>query len=238
MNPSKLDIVIFDQAESCPYIDGQTARMPLRMPIGPVTAQEIDSRLSAGHRRTGEFVYQTQCPTCRACEPLRVACGEYEFSRNAKRVLKRNDGKLEQKFGPLVCDPTRIALFNKHRRERGLAKRDNDIDCKEYEWGFVKTCFESFEMSYWLDGKLVCIAVCDLGATSMSAVYTFYDPDLSSQGIGTYSILKQIEYCQSQGIEHLYLGYYVADSPHMSYKSRFLPQQRLINQEWVEFRKA
>lgn len=237
MNPSKRDIVIFDQVESCPYIAGETARMPLRMPIGRVSPAEVDLRLENGHRRTGEFVYQTQCPTCRACEPLRIDCDEYPLSKNSKRVLRRNDLIFQQKMGPLVCDDVRIDLFNKHRRLRGLAKEDADIDRVEYEWGFVKTCFDSFEITYWHGDQMVCLAVCDLGATSLSAVYTFYDPEFPASGIGTYSILKQIEYCQQHRLRHLYLGYYVADSPHMKYKSRFLPQQRLIDDQWVDFKK-
>ena len=112
--------------------------------------------------------------------------------------------------GPLQSDPQRIALFNKHRRLRSLAKKDTDIDVEEYVWGFVRSCFESFEISYWFEDQLACLAVCDLGATSMSAVYTFFDPELKSDGLGTYSILKQIEYCRTQNLRFLYLGYYVA----------------------------
>ena len=236
MNTSELnDIVIFDQAESCPYLPGKTARMPLRMPVGRVGPDEIDQRLAEGHRRTGEFVYQTKCPNCQACEPIRILCQRYEFSRNAKRTIKRGDEQLQQKFGSLVCDQQRVTLFNKHRRLRGLSKLDKDIDSEEYEWGFVRSCFQSFEISYWYDGELAAVAVCDRGASSLSAVYTFYDPDLSEYGIGTYSILKQIEYCQQEGLKHLYLGYYVADCNNMKYKARFVPQERMVQGRWQEF---
>ena len=134
-----------------------------------------------------------------------------------------------------MADDQRVALFNKHRKLRGLAKRDADIDVEEYIWGFVRSCFESFEITYWQDDRLVCLAVCDRGNNSMSAVYTFFDPDMKSAGLGTYSILKQIEYCDRNNLRHLYLGYYVAKSPHMQYKSRFVPNERLIDGKWVRF---
>ena len=95
----------------------------------------------------------------------------------------------------------------------------------------------SFEMAYWQRDHLVALAVCDRTECSLSAVYTFYDPDLSDFGIGTYSILKQIEFCQQHDLSFLYLGYYIAQSPHMAYKSRFLPQERLIDGQWVLFEK-
>ena len=229
------DIVIIDEQEPCPYLEGETARMPLRMPVGKINLDEADERLADGHRRTGEFVYKTKCPTCIACQPVRINCLEYKFSKNQKRVFSRNDSSFRIETGPLIADAKRVALFNKHRRIRGLAKRDHDIDTEEYIWGFVRSCFDSFELTYWLDGQLLCVAVCDRGKTSLSAVYTFFDPDFARESLGTYSILKQIEYCQQRELPYLYLGFFVEDSPHMVYKRRFMPQERLIDGEWRQF---
>lgn len=226
------DIVIIDETEQCPYLEGQTARMPLRMPLEKITREVADRRLAEGHRRTGEFIYQTNCPNCSACEPIRLDIGRFHFSRNHQRTLKRGNRKFQQVIGPLQSDAQRVALFNKHRRLRGLAKRDTDIDVEEYTWGFVRSCLDSFEIAYWLEQRLVGLAVCDIGRQSLSAVYTFYDPDLKSASLGTYSILKQVEYCQQQKLQYLYLGYYVAGSTHMKYKSRFVPNERLVNGRW------
>ena len=232
------DIVVFDRTEPCPYLEGEVARMPMRMPIGRISLWQTDWRLAAGHRRTGEFIYQTRCPSCNACQPARVVCNDYVFSKNAKRVLAKNDPLFKQTFSPPSSDTDRIALFNLHRRDRGLANNDSDIDHEGYEWGFVRSCMNSFEIAYWQEDQLVCVALCDLGKTSLSAVYTFYDPKFADNSIGTYSILKQIQYCQKRGLEHLYLGYYVQDSPHMRYKARFAPQDRLINGQWKRFEKG
>ena len=229
------DIVVYDRTEPCPYLDGEVARMPMRMPMGRVSLWQTDWRLAAGHRRTGEFIYQTNCPSCSACQPARVICKDYVFSKNAKRVLSKNDQQFDQKFSAPCSNQARIDLFNLHRTSRGLSVNDSDIDHEGYEWGFVRSCMNSFEIAYWQDQRLVCVALCDLGKTSLSAVYTFYDPEFAENSIGTYSILKQIQYCQNRGLEHLYLGYYVADSPHMHYKARFAPQERLIDGQWKRF---
>ena len=235
-SPSRFsnDIVIIDETEPCPYLEGETARMPLRMPVGKISLAEADERLAEGHRRTGEFVYKTRCPNCCACLPVRIDCSEYEFSRNQRRVLRRNDSLFQNRSGPLVAEQQRVELFNKHRRVRGLARKDHDIDLEEYIWGFVRSCFDSFELTYWVDDRLVCLAVCDRGKESISAVYTFFDPDITRESLGTYSILKQIEYCRERELRYLYLGYYVENSPHMAYKERFLPQERMIGHQWTK----
>ena len=97
--------------------------MPLRMPLGKITLEQADQRLAEGHRRTGEFIYQTNCPACKACEPIRLDVFEFEFSRNQRRILSKGDRRFQQLIGPLQSDPQRIELFNKHRRQRGLAKK-------------------------------------------------------------------------------------------------------------------
>ena len=105
MKPTKAtDIVIIDETESCPYLEGKTARMPLRMPLGKITLDEADQRLAEGHRRTGEFVYQTNCPDCTACEPIRLDCFEFQFSRNQRRALNKGNRKFRQETGPLQSD--------------------------------------------------------------------------------------------------------------------------------------
>jgi len=110
------DIVIIDEPEPCPYLSGETARMPLCMPLTKINAAHADLRLKCGYRRTGEFLYRTNCPNCKACESIRVDVNAFRFSKNARRVLNRGDRRFEQTIGELGSDVDRIRLFNKHRR--------------------------------------------------------------------------------------------------------------------------
>jgi arginine-tRNA-protein transferase len=126
-------------------------------------------------------------------------------------------------------------MFNRHRHVRGLSSGENPIDLEDYGWGFVRSCFDSFEIGWYLDGRLVCLSVVDRGEESMSAVYTFYDPELRGDSLGTFAILRQLELCKAWGLKWLYLGYYVEDCEHMNYKSRFLPHERLDGNVWKRF---
>ncbi len=55
---------------------------------------------------------------------------------------------------------------------------------------------------------------------------------------GTYTILKQWQHCVAEGIPYLYLGLYVAESAHLSYKANFVPHERRIEGVWTRFERA
>jgi leucyl-tRNA---protein transferase len=63
-------------------------------------------------------------------------------------------------------------------------------------------------------------------------VYAFYDPEIERRSLGTFMILDHIERARLSGQPHLYLGYWVAGSAKMDYKTRFFPQEHLGPAGW------
>jgi len=229
------EAVVLDRPSRCPYLIGRTARMPLRLPIRELTRSELDQRLEAGDRRQGLVLYRTECPSCRACEPIRVDVPRFVPNRSFRRVKLRGDRLLKTELGPPIADARRLELYETHKRERGLADEATPIDAEDYRAFLVSTSCESFELRYYLGGDLVGVGITDRGETGLSAVYCFFDPRHERLSLGTYSILKQIELCARLGLRWLYLGLYIADSDHMRYKARFRPHERLIDGHWVRF---
>ena len=232
------DYIVYDEPEKCPYLPDRVARMPLRMPISSISLEETDDRFEQGERRSGRFVYRTHCDNCNACEPIRIPVAQFKLNRTQNRVFKRGESLITTVFEVPQIDDERVMLFNKHRNQRGLSHDGTNINEEGYSAFLVDSCLETVEMSYWLDGQLVGVAIVDLGETSISAVYCFYDPDHSDLSLGVYSILKQLELCRQRSANYLYLGFYVRNSIHMEYKQRYRPPRTKDRWQMGAFRQG
>jgi arginine-tRNA-protein transferase len=226
--------LVWNETSRCPYLAEQTARLPLRLPMRRLKPAEFGTRLAAGDRRQGLLLYRPSCPSCAACEPIRLDTEAFTPSRTQRRILARGDATLQMLIGRPAVTPDKVALYNRHKLERGLLTGDGLIDAEGYEQFLVETCTDTIELRYVLNGLLVGVAVTDRAGDALSAVYCFYDPGFARLSLGTYSILKQLALCRQWGLRYLYLGLFVAGSPAMAYKARFLPHERLIGGEWTK----
>ena len=102
--------------------------------------------------------------------------------------------------------------------------------------------YHSFVASDWshtefyefrLHQRLLAVAVSDYLDDAWSAVYTFFDPDESARSLGTYAILWQIAEADQQGLDWLYLGYWVRECAKMAYKANFRPHQIFSTGRWL-----
>jgi arginine-tRNA-protein transferase len=229
------ELVVHDELQPCPYLEDRVSRLPLRIPARGLERQELEMRLERGDRRQGLFLYRPACPGCVACEPIRLDLRSFAPNRSQRRTLARGDQVLSVELGEPVADAERVALYNRHKALRGLSAGQGEVDVRSYREFLAMSCCDTLEIRYRLGGELVGIAIADRSSEALSAVYCYYDPGHERLGLGTYSILKQLELCRLWGLRYLYLGLYIAESVHMRYKARFLPHERLLDGVWVAF---
>lgn len=225
--------VIWDQPEPCPYLPGQTARFPLRVPAARLSPTELDEQLAAGDRRSGRMNYRTECPACTACEPIRVSIPDFVASKSQRRVWSRNHGEVRVMLGPARVDDARVALFNRHKLERGLSRSGEPMTASAYRQWLVDSNCDTREVTYWVGERLVAVSVLDLGETAASSVYHYFDPDESRRSMGVYSALAEMAWLRGLGKRWYYLGLYVGECTHLAYKADYRPNERLVGGAWV-----
>lgn len=230
------EIVVHDQEEPCLYLPGRRARQPLRQPIRRLTPAELDARLEAGDRRAGSLLYNQACPSCAACEPLRVDVRAFAPSRAQRRAQAKGDAAVTVQVGPIEVDEARLALYRAHQSGRHL-DRDGQppLDALGYESFFAVSCADGFEVRYLVDGELAAVAITDRGARALSAVYTYWDPARAALSLGTYSILTQLAIARELGLDWVYLGLAIRENHSMAYKLAFKPHERRIGGVWRRF---
>lgn len=218
--------------EACPYLPGQVARMPLRLPLRPVYGARFDRLLDAGDRRAGPFLYRTACASCSACEPLRIPVARFQPTPSQRKVHKRN-ADLRLEVGKARITARHLELFNRHKLERGLGQAPSDAT--DYRLQFLETCVDTREVRYLRGDRLVAVSLLDVGERAASSVYHYFDPDESRRSLGVFSVLAELALCASWSVEWYYLGLYVAGCRSLRYKADYFPHERRIGGEWRLF---
>jgi arginine-tRNA-protein transferase len=107
-------------------------------------------------------------------------------------------------------------------------------DRESFESFLCDSPMESMCMDFYFGQKLVLSGLIDVCPNAVSLVYSWYDPDDTRRSLGKYFILRAIDWCRENGIDYCYLGYYIAESRKMNYKTAFRPCQILNpDGEWI-----
>lgn len=232
------DLRLFHTGQhDCGYWPERQARDLVLDPRDPRLPQWYALALGWGFRRSGDIVYRPHCAACRACTPVRIPVAAFSPDRSQRRCLRRNADLVMR-----VCRAERtdevFALYRRYLGARHAGGGMDDHGAPEFDQFLVgswsTTRFLEFREGRG-DGPLLAVAVTDITDDALSAVYTFYDPGQPARGLGTYAILKQLEWAAREGREHLYLGYWIAGHRKMDYKRRFRPLEAFDGRQWRPF---
>jgi arginine-tRNA-protein transferase len=217
---------------SCSYLDDQEATTLFVDPRQPVD-KALYSQLSAlGFRRSGDHIYRPHCAHCEACIPARIPVCEFTRSRGQKRIWQRNQDLR------IVCtdEISDDEAFDLYRRYISLRHSDGDMYPPEREQfeAFLNNVWDCTRYSRFYDeATLVAVAVVDALEDGLSAIYTFFDPEVAKRSLGVYAILWEVEQARELGLEYLYLGYWIKNCQKMAYKSDYRPLQVYVKNRWT-----
>ncbi len=208
----------------CPYLPEQTARDRAFL-TDALPPRLYHGLMDAGFRRSGKVVYQPTCKSCRACRPVRVRVGDFLPSKSQRRTLRRNaDLKIE--VGPLEPTEEKFDLYCRYQSVRH-GERDH-LDWSSFVDFLYDSPVDTVEFTYrGGDNRLLGVGICDECEPSLSSVYFYFDPLERRRGLGTFGVLREIEYCRDNEIPNYYLGFWIRGCDAMRYKTTFRPYQEL-----------
>ncbi len=213
--------------QPCPYLDGRMERK-LFTALQGEHAQRLNDTLSKqGFRRSQNVLYRPSCAECSACLSARIRVADFRPSRSQRRILKRNAELRRNATSPWATED-QFQLFRRYLDSRHADGGMADMDIFEFAAMIEETPIKSRVIEYTRPARegehgrpLAAVCLTDVFDDGLSMVYSFYDPDLQAQSLGTQVILDHIAIAREAGLPFVYLGYWVPGSRKMGYKAGF-----------------
>jgi arginine-tRNA-protein transferase len=185
------------------------------------------------------MMFHPQCPSCRACQSLRVDVAKFKPNRSQRRAWKMNDGVVQVRVGPPSVTRAKLELYDRFHAFQTDARdwpEHPPKDVESYRESYVHNPPFTEEWNFFLKGRLIGVGYADRLPRSMSAIYFFYDPEERRRSLGTYNVLCLLAECGRVQLPHLYLGYFVRGCQSLEYKGNFIPNQVLDEAgRWRDF---
>lgn len=219
----------------CSYFSGRMSSNLVPDPKLRLNVPIYNQLIQHGFRRSGSHCYRPHCHTgesaCQACIACRIPVETFSDSRSQRRCLKNN---TDLSLRPVSAGFTEeyFDLYRRYLNSRHVDGSMADPDEEDFKhFLFCDWCDTQF-LEFRIDDKLVAVAVTDIVSDGISAVYSFFDPEMERRSLGTYCILQQIDYARTLGLNYVYLGYWINNHPKMHYKNNFKPLQIYIDERW------
>ena len=222
----------FTRPHKCSYLPDRQAVTSFVDPGTTITTPLYSQLSRLGFRRSGKFLYAPNCGGCQACVACRVVADEFDFTRPFRRCLKKNSD-LTRTFTTSINVSEHYPLFEDY-----INSRHNDGDMyppsRDQYTDFLG---DGGEYTRYLEfrhhGTLLGCSVVDILDDGLSAIYTYFSPQMEQRSPGTLAVLCLIELAREMGLPYVYLGYWIDQCRKMSYKRRFQPQELFVGNRWV-----
>ena len=217
-------------AMPCPYLEGREERKLFTHLTGRRASMLHHVLSEHGFRRSQNLVYRPACDGCSACQAVRIVAPQFTATARQRRNQKSNKDIVGTERRARVTTE-QYDLFKCYLDARHQGGGMTQMSYLDYEYMVEDTPVNSILIEYRLthsdgqEGPLVAVALSDVMNDGLSMVYSFFDPELRSRGLGNFMILDHIRRAQEARLDYVYLGYWVPNSPKMAYKASFQPME-------------
>lgn len=187
-----------------------------------VNAASMDVLWAQGWRHQGTLFFRYSHCVMRGLEheiiPLRIDVNRFTPSKSQRRVWRRNED-LAWEVAPVVFDEAMHRMFERHAE-----RFTENIPSSLHDFLGVDPANmpgRCLAVKALLGGEPIAVSFLDVGARAMSSVYAIFEPDHAKRGLGTLTLLKEIEIARASGKHYLYHGYGTRAPGPYDYKKQF-----------------
>ena len=221
------------QRMPCPYLPGKLERKVFTELLGDDAEKLHDTLAEAGFRRSQGMVYRPLCDGCTACVPVRVLTKGFQPKKWMRRISSKT-AYLEINERSPTATAEQFHLFHQYLSWRHTGGAMADMKFDEYRAMVEDTPVITSLIEFREPGGQLCgVCLTDVLTDGLSMVYSFFRPDLQNLSLGSAIILWHIQRAAELRLDYVYLGYWIAESEKMAYKTRFKPMEALKPEGWV-----
>ena len=199
--------------------------------------EQMDSLWAKGWRHFGTHFFRYNVgfliDDLRFVLPLRIRLSDFSFSKNQRRVLRRNDD-LDVSIGPLDIDKASQGLFERHKTRFTHGVPESIYNFISHD--SIEAPCDVQEIRVARGGELLAVSYFDVGSNSTSGIYGMFEPTITDRSLGIFTMLKEIEYSIETGREFYYQGYAYQGPSFYDYKKRFRSTEAFDwRHDWVKY---
>ena len=230
------NVQLYSTAESpCNYFEDRMSSNLVPDPEVSLNMPIYNQLIQHGFRRSGKHCYRPHCqnckPGCQRCIACRIPVNTFIASRSQQRCLNKNND-LTLSVTKAGFNAEYFELYRQYLNSRHTGGSMADPDEDDFRQFLYCNWSDTRFIELHLNEQLVAVAVTDFMNDGLSAVYSFFSPELDKRSLGTYCILKQIEHARELGLDYVYLGYWIKNHEKMHYKNKFKPLQLYRDEQW------
>ena len=226
--------------QPCPYLAGRMERKLFTALQGDQAEAMNDTLSKQGFRRSQNVLYRPSCADCNACLSARIRVADFTATRSQRRIMRRNR-HLQRQVTSAWATEDQFDLFRRYLDARHADGGMADMDVFEFAAMIEETPVRTRVLEYVDSGetgprRLSAVCLTDVLDDGLSLVYSFFDPSLAADSLGSYMILDQIALAEKVGLPYVYLGYWVPGSPKMDYKAKFSSLEIYHDGRWQDLK--
>ena len=164
---------------------------------------------------------------------IRMNLEHFSPSARQRKTMRRVESRFTVTYGHAQPNANKEALYAKHKsRFKGFIHNT----LTEYlSAGFQGTVFDTREVCVYDGDRLIAVSYFDLGEQSMASLLGLYDEAYAKYSLGTYTLLKEVEYGLRTGRKWFYPGYILDQRSDFDYKLKLGPMEHYTSKmRWAK----